>query len=85
MQSSFQFYSSGVLTSACGDNIDHAILAVGYGTSNGIQYYKVCVCVCVLRRLVFRGPVVCVVPLLMPPPCPRSHSVCVVCVPPPHR
>lgn len=39
----FQFYSSGVLTSAqCGNNLDHAVLAVGYGkTNDGIEYYKV--------------------------------------------
>jgi C1A family cysteine protease len=41
-QSVFQLYSSGVLTSsACGTNIDHAVLAVGYGTLNGVDYWKV--------------------------------------------
>jgi len=36
----FQNYGSGVLTSACGTSINHAILAVGYGTANGVQYFK---------------------------------------------
>ena len=40
-QSAFQFYSSGVLTAACGTNIDHAVLAVGYGTDAGVAYWKV--------------------------------------------
>lgn len=41
-QQTFQFYSSGVLTSDCGSNLDHGVLAVGYGTSeDGIDYYKI--------------------------------------------
>jgi len=40
-QSSFQFYSSGVMTAACGTNLDHGVLAVGYGTDSGADYYKV--------------------------------------------
>jgi len=40
-QSSFQFYSSGVLTGACGTALDHGVLAVGYGTSGSTQYWKV--------------------------------------------
>jgi len=40
-QSSFQFYSSGVLTSKCGKNLDHGVLLVGYGTLNGTDYWKV--------------------------------------------
>lgn len=39
-QNFFQFYSSGVLTATCGTNIDHGVLAVGYGTLDGIDYYK---------------------------------------------
>jgi C1A family cysteine protease len=40
-QTSFQFYSSGVLTGNCGTNLDHGVLAVGFGSLNGIEYYKV--------------------------------------------
>ncbi len=40
-QASFQLYKSGVLTAACGTNLDHGVLAVGYGTLNGVDYYKV--------------------------------------------
>jgi hypothetical protein len=35
-------YHSGVLSgSACGTNLDHGVLAVGYGTENGSDYYLV--------------------------------------------
>jgi len=40
--SAFQFYHSGVLDSpACGSQIDHAILATGYGTLSGKNYWNV--------------------------------------------
>jgi hypothetical protein len=39
-QKEFQLYKSGVFTSnSCGKNIDHGVLLVGYGSSNGIDYY----------------------------------------------
>jgi len=37
-QAVFQQYTSGVITSGCGSNLDHGVLAVGYGTSNGTDY-----------------------------------------------
>jgi cathepsin L len=38
----FQTYHSGVLTSSkCGTNLDHAVLAVGYGTEDGEDYWLV--------------------------------------------
>jgi cathepsin L len=40
-QSSFQYYSSGVLTGTCGTSLDHGVLAVGFGTSSGTDYWKV--------------------------------------------
>jgi hypothetical protein len=42
-QNSFQLYSGGVMTAACGAQLDHGVLAVGYGTdsASGEQYWKV--------------------------------------------
>jgi len=39
---SFQFYTGGVLSGYCGGQLDHGVLAVGYGTSTtGMEYWKV--------------------------------------------
>ena len=40
-QFAFQSYTSGVITKGCGQNLDHGVLAVGYGTENGIDYFLV--------------------------------------------
>ena len=38
----FHQYTSGIITgTACGTSLDHAILAVGWGVENGVEYYIV--------------------------------------------
>jgi C1A family cysteine protease len=38
----FQHYKGGILKDeACGEALDHGVLAVGYGVDNGVKYWKV--------------------------------------------
>jgi len=40
-RTAFQYYRSGILNDpSCGTQIDHAILATGYGTENGVNYWN---------------------------------------------
>jgi hypothetical protein len=40
-QQAFQFYSGGVLTGPCGQNLDHGVLAVGFNLTDPTPYWKV--------------------------------------------
>jgi len=40
-QAAFQLYTRGILTKRCGDSLDHGVLLVGFGTENGVDYWKV--------------------------------------------
>jgi len=40
-KSIFQLYKSGILKGACGSTLDHGVLAVGYGSEDGVKYWRV--------------------------------------------
>jgi len=37
----FKYYKSGIMTGHCGDELDHAVLLVGYGVEDGVPYWKI--------------------------------------------
>jgi len=37
----FKWYKNGIITKWCGTSIDHAVLLVGYGTDNGVDYWTI--------------------------------------------
>lgn len=36
----FQLYKGGIMDFDCGNNLDHAVLLVGFGTEDGVDYWK---------------------------------------------
>ena len=40
-QPAFQGYTGGIITADCGTNLDHGVLAVGYGVDNGVEFFLV--------------------------------------------
>jgi C1A family cysteine protease len=40
-QAVFQTYTGGVISAGCGSQLDHGVLAVGYGTESGQDYFLV--------------------------------------------
>jgi KDEL-tailed cysteine endopeptidase len=65
----WQLYHGGIISARCGTTLDHGVLAVGYGTEQGTDYWLVKNCwgegwgeqgyVKILREMEKNGPGVC--------------------------
>lgn len=40
-QVAFQLYGGGIITKECGSAVDHGVLLVGYGSENGVKFWKI--------------------------------------------
>lgn len=41
LQNDFQLYKSGIYDKECGVELDHGVVAVGYGSEEGVNYWLI--------------------------------------------